>query len=123
MCMIIFCIILASYVFHRVKESTIREAHSSLIVGHFGVGKTMANLQRYCYWPKMNESVSRYVRGCLLCATSKPSNQKLGLYTPLPVPSRPWESISMDFVGGLPMSRRNMIIFMLWLIDLAKCVF
>ena len=67
----------------------------------------MANLQRYCYWPKMNESVSRYVRGCSLCATSKPSNQKLGLYTPLPVPSRPWESISMDFVGGLPMSRQN----------------
>jgi hypothetical protein len=53
----------------------------------------------------MNESVSRYVRGCLLCATRKPSNRMLGLYTPLPVPSRPWESISMDFVGGLPMSR------------------
>jgi hypothetical protein len=55
----------------------------------------------------MNESVSRYVRGCSLCATSKPSNRNLGLYTPLPVPSRPWESISMDFVGGLPMSRRG----------------
>jgi hypothetical protein len=55
----------------------------------------------------MNESVSRYVRGCSLCATSKPSNRKLGLYTPLPVPSRPWESVSMDFVGGLPMSRKG----------------
>jgi hypothetical protein len=42
---------------------TIREVHSSLIAGHFGVGKTVANLQRYCYWPKMNESVSRYVSG------------------------------------------------------------
>jgi hypothetical protein len=89
------------------RINIIREAHSSLIAGHFGVGKTVANLQRYCYWPKMNESVSRYVRGCSLCATSKPSNRKLGLYTPLPVPSRPWESISMDFVGGLPMSRRG----------------
>jgi hypothetical protein len=55
----------------------------------------------------MNESVSRYVRGCALCATSKPSNRKLGLYTPLPVPSRPWESISTDFVGGIPMSKKN----------------
>jgi hypothetical protein len=89
------------------RINIIREAHSSLIAGHFGVGKTVANLQRFCYWPKMNESVLRYVWGCSLCATSKPSNQKLGLYTPLPVPSRPWESISMDFVGGFPMSRKG----------------
>jgi hypothetical protein len=80
------------------RFNIIREAHYSLIVGHFGVGKMVANLQRYCYWPKMNESVSRYVRGCYLCATSKPSNKKLGLYTPLLVPSRPWDRISMDFV-------------------------
>jgi hypothetical protein len=89
------------------RVNIIREAYSYVIVGHFGVGKTMAILQRYCYWPKMNESVSRYVRGFSLCATSNPSNRKLGLYTPLPVPSCPWENISMDFVGGLPMSKKN----------------
>ena len=42
-----------------------------------------------------------------MCAISKLSNRKLGLYTPLPVPSRPWESVSMGFVGGIPMSRRQ----------------
>ena len=42
-----------------------------------------------------------------MCVTSNPSNIKLGLYTPLSVPSRPWESVSMDFVGGLPMSRKG----------------
>ena len=42
-----------------------------------------------------------------MCATSKPSNRKLGLYTPLPVPSCPWESVSMEFVGGLPMSKKG----------------
>jgi hypothetical protein len=89
------------------RVNIIREAHSSLIVVHFGVGKMVANLKRYCYWPKMNEIVSRYVRGCSLCATSKPSNIKLGLYTPLPVPSCPWEIISMDFVEGLPTYKRN----------------
>jgi len=55
----------------------------------------------------MNEIVSKYVKGCSMCVASNPSNRKLGLYTPLPIPSRPWESISMDFVGGLPMSRKG----------------
>jgi hypothetical protein len=89
------------------KVNITRKAHSFLIVGHFGVGKTMDNLKRYCYWPKMNESVSRYVRGCSLCATNNPSNIKFGLYTPILVPSHPWESICMDFVGGLTMSKKN----------------
>ena len=52
----------------------------------------------------MTDSVSCFIRACSMCATSKPSNRKLGLYMPLPVPSRPWESISMEFFGGLPMS-------------------
>ena len=81
--------------------------HTSLFGGHFGVGKKVANLQRYCYWPHTSDNVSHFIRGCSLCATSKPNNRKLGLYTPLPVPSRPWESISMDFVGGLPLSRKG----------------
>jgi hypothetical protein len=89
------------------RVNIIREEHFPLVVGHFGVGKMVDNLQRYCYWPKMNESVSRYVRRCYLFAIGKARNKKLVLYTPLMIPSRPWESISMDFVGGLPMSKKN----------------
>ena len=55
----------------------------------------------------MDETVSKYVKVCVMCATSNPSNKKLVLYTPLPVPSRPWESLPMDFMGGLPMSRKG----------------
>ena len=55
----------------------------------------------------MNDNMSKYVKGCVMCATSKPSNRKLGLHTPLSIPSRPWEIVSMDFVGGLPMSRKG----------------
>ena len=42
-----------------------------------------------------------------MCAKSKPNNRKLVLYTPLPVPSYRWESVSMEFVGGLPKSRKG----------------
>ena len=33
------------------------------------------------------------------------SNQ--GLYTPLPAPSRPWESVSMDYIAGLPSTKND----------------
>jgi hypothetical protein len=65
----------------------------------------MAHFQRFCCWPQLKEIVTKYVNGCVVCSTCKPTNRKLGLYSPLPVPSYPWESISMNFVGGLPMSR------------------
>ena len=42
-----------------------------------------------------------------MCAKSKPINRKVGFYTPLLVPSHPWESVSTDFVGGLPKSRKG----------------
>ena len=41
-----------------------------------------------------------------MCNKEIGSKRKLGLYTPLPVPSHPWETVSMDFVGGLPMSKK-----------------
>ena len=87
------------------RENVIREADTSLTFGHFRVGKTIVHLQRYFYWAQMYETISKYVKGCVLCATSKPSNINLGLYTSLPIPSQWWESVSMDFVGSLPMSR------------------
>lgn len=67
----------------------------------------MAHIERYCYWPRMYETIVKYIKGCVMCSTIKPSNRKFGLYMPLPVPLRPWDNISMEFVGGLPMYRRG----------------
>ena len=55
----------------------------------------------------MNDTLSKYVKGGVMCEKQKKSNINLGLYTPLPLPSRPWKSVSMDFVGGLLMSRKG----------------
>jgi hypothetical protein len=89
------------------RVNVIREAHTSLISGNFWVGKTVSHLQRYFYWHRMNETISKYITGCIMCATRKPRKKKLGLYTPLPVPSYPWQRISMDFVWGFLMSRTS----------------
>ena len=55
----------------------------------------------------MQEDATWYIRECILCCTNKPNNKKQGLYHPLPVPTQPWESISMYFVGGLPTTRKG----------------
>jgi hypothetical protein len=85
----------------------IREAHTSKVAGNFGVGKPVSNLQRYVYWPIMQEDVAQYIRGRILCCTNKHNNMKQCLYHPLPIPTRPWESISLDFVRGLPTTRKR----------------
>jgi len=46
-----------------------REVHTSKVRGQVGVGKIVANLQRYVYWPKMQEHVASFIRGCMLCCT------------------------------------------------------
>ena len=43
---------------------------------------------------------------CNLC-NQQTKYQKIGFVHTLPIPSCPWESVSMDFVGGLPMSRKG----------------
>lgn len=55
----------------------------------------------------MNETIAKYIKGCVMCSTSKPRNKKFGLYMPLLVPFRPWDNISMDFVVRLPMYRKG----------------
>jgi hypothetical protein len=91
------------------------EAHYSQVVGNFGVEKIVAVLQKYLYWPNLRQDVKKYIRSCNACAISKPTINKKGLYTPLPTPIRPWESISMDYMLCLPSTKHgNDCVFMVF---------
>jgi hypothetical protein len=71
------------------------------VAGHFGVEKSMVVLQKHFYSPKIQQDVNKYIISCTACTISKPTIKKQGLYTPLPIPEKLWESISMDYMSGL----------------------
>ena len=88
-----------------LKHWALRECHDNPLGGHFGIAKTMDRLTRTFYWPSIARTARAYVRSCEACQTNKSSNQqKGGLLQPLPIPQRPWESVSMDFIVSLPKS-------------------
>ena len=68
----------------------------------------MFAISRRFWWPSMEPEVREYVEACSVCARNKSSTgTRMGLLQPLPIPSRPWSDISLDFVTGLPVSQGN----------------
>ena len=55
----------------------------------------------------MKRDVERICEKCITCKHAKSRVLPHGLYNPLPIPSEPWVDISMDFVLGLPRSKRG----------------
>ena len=72
--------------------------------GHPGRDRTYSRLARSYYWPRMSQYVKRFVRSCKKCQHSKGDRARQAPLQCLPVPSQPWQDISMDFITGLPVS-------------------
>ncbi|KAF7117266.1 hypothetical protein RHSIM_RhsimMtG0001900 (mitochondrion) [Rhododendron simsii] len=86
-----------------LRRTLLRECHDTLWAGHPGEERTLALLKQGYYWPQMCDDVVEYVRTCLICQQDKPEHKKkAGLLEPLPVPKRPWESVSLDYITSLP---------------------
>jgi hypothetical protein len=89
------------------RAKMIWEAHYNRVAGHFGVEKTVIIIQKHFYWLKIRQDVSKYIRSFTAYAISKLTIKKQGLYTPLPIPEKPWESISMDYMSGFSSTKHG----------------
>ena len=57
----------------------------------------------------MRQFIQEYCSTCDACPRAKPSRHKpYGLLKQLPIPERPWESISLDFIVELPSSKSDL---------------
>ena len=56
-------------------------------------------------WPGLQKFVVEYINSCTNCGRSKvPRHKPYGLLQQLPIPEKPWNSSSMDFIKQLPES-------------------
>ena len=85
----------------------IYEAYEGGLIGHFGITKALDVLHEHFFWPNMKSNIAKYCANCITCLQAKSKVHPHGLYTPLPVPHSPWVDISMDFILGLPRTRRS----------------
>lgn len=87
----------------RLREILITHAHS--ILGHLSALKTLNWLRTQVWWPGMTKDATDYCKSCHICSVNKANTQSpLGLLQAMPIPSYPWQSIGVDFVGPLPES-------------------
>ncbi|KAH0358992.1 hypothetical protein KCU65_g10159, partial [Aureobasidium melanogenum] len=86
--------------FHQhLRTRLIKESHDLPSVGHPGRAKTYELVTRYYWWKAMEQDVARYVRNCHTCARTKHSRQPYqGWLRSLPVPTRRWTDVSLDYV-------------------------
>ena len=73
--------------------------HDHLLSGHYGQNKTMELVRRDYTWPRVQTFVKDYCKSCTTCARSKtPRHKPYGNLWQLPIPKKPWNSISIDFI-------------------------
>ncbi len=99
------------FVPNSMRSDVLQWGHASLSSGHPGSTRTLKLIQRRFWWPNMQQDVRGFVAACAVCAQNKePRTHPHGLLHSLPIPTRPWSHISLDFVTGLPRSQGNIVI-------------
>lgn len=86
----------------------IHDHHATPWAGHPGRDRTLELVARTYWWPTMRADVERFVACCNTCQCSKPRVGPVpGTLQPLPIPSEPWQSVTVDFITGLPRTARG----------------
>ncbi|SPC65051.1 related to Gag-pol polyprotein [Ustilago sp. UG-2017b] len=94
----------------HLRFMVMTQCHDGITAGHVGRDATIKAAQRHYWWPSMTAWIADYVASCPVCARYKaPRHRPYGLLQPLATPDRPWGSISLDFIEGLPPSRKQFI--------------
>ena len=81
--------------------------HDHALAGHPEIKKTIALGVRQFWWPGIKDYLMQYVKGCAVCQSTKPSQNKKAVPLFPITPDRtaqPFSTVAIDLIVDLPMS-------------------
>ena len=106
-----------------LQHTVYLEHHAANLAGHLGRDKTIAAISSSCWWPTLAADVSKWCQECTECQKNKGTNRApAGLLRPLPVPTHPWQAISMDIMTDLPVTAEGHDAIVVFCCRLSKMV-
>jgi hypothetical protein len=93
-----------------LKKVILRRYHDAPTAGHPGRDRTIARIEKTFWWPSLRQWVEGYVKGCATC-----QQNKIRTHPTKPLPYRiptnpdtlPFQTIAMDLITHLPVSKGN----------------
>jgi hypothetical protein len=91
-----------------LRQKILTACHGPTYTGHMSISKTLHFVNRFFWWPQMKKDVETFVKTCDACQRVKNSTHKpYGLLQPLPIPSKQWSEVTMDFIVELPVTQHK----------------
>jgi hypothetical protein len=89
-----------------LRNQIMNEDHENIADGaHCGYHRAFSRLASMYFWPRMSKDIHKFVTTCDICQKHKiRRHAPVGLLRPIPIPARPFDIISMDFIPELPLT-------------------
>ena len=88
------------------KKEIVDQYHKQPYSGHPGYQKMITALKKKLFWPGMKKDVAECLVRCMECQLVKVEHQHpAGLLNPLPIAEWKCDTVSIDFITGLPRTK------------------
>ena len=85
------------------KKHILELYHTTPFGGHSGIKHTLRKIASRYYWNTLYNDVTEYVSKCIECQQTKAQRRREEPAKGIPpIPSEPWEMVSMDLAGPFP---------------------
>jgi hypothetical protein len=105
----------------ELRDKIIGLHHDPVIVGHPRENQTQELVERNYWWPRLGNGVSEYIKRCEACQRSRTLRHQQGKLNPHKIAEGPWQIISMDLIGPLPVSNGYNVI-QVWVDTFTKMI-